>query len=78
MRREYVDVIVRVAASGAETPRAIIMADGRMFGIDRTTYRTHVAGGLRYTVHIGSHVTHLYKDTCSSPGARWYVQPHDA
>ena len=73
-RREYVDVIVRVARSGSEQPRAIIMGNGRTYTIDRTTYRKALAGGTRYTIHIGGHVTYLYKDETANAGPRWYVE----
>lgn len=73
-KREYVDVIVRVARSGAEQPRAIIMGNGRTYTIDRTTYRKALAGATRYTIHIGGHVTYLYKDETANAGPRWYVE----
>lgn len=73
-RREYVDVILRVARSGNESPRAVILSDGRTYCIDRTTYRKATPQGVRYTVHIGGHVTYLYKDSACGCGARWYVE----
>ena len=71
--RTYVDVIVRVSAGGVENPRAIILPNGRMFEIDHVGGRTRFEGGMALSVHIGEHVTSLYKDTTGWNGARWYV-----
>ena len=57
--RTYVDVILRVSSGGTETPKAIILPDGRTFEV--------------LTVHIGTHTPHLYKDTTGWNGPRWYV-----
>ena len=73
-QREYVDVIVRVAASGCEQPRAVIMANGRTFAIERCTQRADLGTHTRYTVHIGGHATYLYKDMTCAAGPRWYVE----
>ena len=71
--RTYVDVILRVSSGGTETPKAIILPDGRAFEVSGITTHSRRQGGEVLTVHIGAHTTHLYKDTTGWNGPRWYV-----
>lgn len=71
--RTYVDVLLRVSAGGTETPRAIILPDGRMFEITGVTTHRRRQGGEVLTIHVGMHATSLYKDTTGWNGPRWYV-----
>ena len=71
--RTYVDVILRVSSGGTETPKAIILPDGRTFEVSDLTTHSCKQGGEVLTVHIGTHTTHLYKDTTGWNGPRWYV-----
>lgn len=71
--RTYVDVILRVSSGGTETPKAIILPDGRTFEVSGLTTHSRKQSGEVLTVHIGTHTTHLYKDTTGWNGPRWYV-----
>lgn len=71
--RAYVDVILRVSSGGTETPKAIILPNGRTFEVSGLTTHSRKQGGEALTAHIGTHATHLYKDTTGWNGPRWYV-----
>ena len=71
--RTYVDVILRVSSGGTETPKAIILPDGRTFEVSGLTTHSRKQSREVLTVHIGTHTTHLYKDTTGWNGPRWYV-----
>ena len=75
--RTHVDVLLHVSASGTETPRAVILPDGRVFAIDGLTTHCRKPWGEVLTVHIGRHVTSLYKDSTGWAGPRWYVVMRD-
>lgn len=72
--RRYVDIIMRVTASGVENPMFIIMDDGRTFEVDRVTERKRIQGGMRFSIMIGNYCTCLWKDTTGWNGPRWYVR----
>lgn len=71
--RTYVDVLLRVSSGGTESPKAIILPDGRTFEVSGTTTRARKGTQEVLTITVGTHVTHLYKDLTGWNGARWYV-----
>ena len=73
-KRTYVDVIVRVASDGTETPQFIMLPDGRTFEVSRVVMRTRLVDGEVLSVQIGSHMTSLWKETRGWGRPRWYVK----
>lgn len=61
-KRTYVDALLRVSAGGMESPKAIILPDGRTFEVGGTTTRARKGTQEVLTITVGAHVTHLYKD----------------
>ena len=74
-RKQYVEVLAAHQIDGTVQPRAIILAGGDTYQIDEVThvYRPDSPlagpGGLRDTIRIGNHTTHLYER-----GGRWFVE----
>ena len=71
--RTYVHVYLQVGPDGCETPRVIVLPDGRMFRIDAVERWQRVQGGYALAIRIGNHTTTLWKDTAGWSGPRWYV-----
>lgn len=71
--KTYVDVVMRVDASGEQTPLAIVLPDRRAYQVTKVAERRWSRDGLALVVHIGSHVTSLYRDDHGLRGQRWYV-----
>lgn len=71
--RTYVDVVMYVSSGGTETPKAIIMPDGRVYEVKSTSTREKTPDGMAMTVQIGDRTTKIYKDSTGWNGARWYV-----
>lgn len=71
--RTYVEVLLRVAPDGTETPEVVMLPDGRLFRIERVESRRRVGDGYAFSVLIGSHVTTLWKELCGWSGPRWFV-----
>ena len=76
--RTYVDVTIRVSSCGTETPKEIVLPDGRIFAVDATSYRHKALGGEVLTVRIGMQTTYLYKESTGLYGPRWFVVMHRA
>ncbi len=74
-RKLYVAVDAAHEADGRCQPKAIRLADGSRYEIDRVLQvrpcASEVGGrGIRYTVRIGRSETHLF-DECNG---RWFVE----
>ncbi|MBR2835458.1 MAG: hypothetical protein IKE43_07105 [Coriobacteriales bacterium] len=73
--KHYVAVDARFNEDGSITPQAVLWDDGRRFTINATLDRRRAASlktggdGIRYTVRIGTTVTHLYYED-----PRWFVE----
>lgn len=82
--RRYVDVIARWRDDGSVMPLSVCWPDGRTFQIDQVVGRP-IANAfpgdslriLRYTIQIGTRITHLYLEqeaTDQGITNRWYVE----
>lgn len=77
-RRVYVKVVVQFFEDGRIRPLMVEWEDGRHFRVDRLldvrrAASTKVGGqGMRYTVRISGHDTHLFEDD-----GRWFVEAHN-
>lgn len=78
-RKEYVSVNLDVDQNGLISPRFIRWANGRVFQIERQTYKCRAAsskvtgGGIRYTIIIQGKETFLF-----SEGNKWFVEAKEA
>lgn len=74
-RRVYVKVVAQFFEDGRIRPLMVEWEDGRHFRVDRLldvrrAASTKVGGqGMRYTVRISGHDTHLFEDD-----GRWFVE----
>ena len=73
--KHYVAVDVRFEEDGRMVPMTVVWEDGHRFVIDAILDRRRAASlktggdGIRYTIRIGSTVTHLYYEN-----PRWFVE----
>ena len=72
--RTYVGVVLDVGADGTQTPLAVVLPDRRTYRVELVSERRRTRDGLAMTVHIGEHVTQLYRDDTGFSGQRWYVR----
>jgi len=76
-RQKYVDVLSHTSADGLVTPLYIYWGDGRKFKVNSVTERRPArslkdgGAGIRYTIQVGSTLTHLFFD--GTRGA-WFVE----
>ena len=74
-RKAYVSVNLDVNEEGATQPRHIRWTNGRIFEIDKITYRCRASsdkvggGGIRYTVMIKGKESFLFQE-----GNKWFVE----
>ena len=74
-KRAYVCVEAWFGEDGAVHPTCVILGNGKRYPVGSVLdVRPGVAqntdgAGMRYTVRIGGHVTHLYRT-----GTRWFVE----
>ena len=83
-RKEYVEVISRSDCTGAITPLAVRLQDGRRYDVDqildhrRSCYSTASGErGERWRVRIGRKITYIWREESAPPReGRWYVEVH--
>ena len=77
-RKAYVSVNLDVDEGGTIYPRAIRWVNGRVFEIDRVTYKCRATsnkvggGGIRYTVLIRGKESFLFNE-----GSKWFVEARE-
>lgn len=75
--KKYVEVISDTSTEGKVTPLTIVWDTGVRYGIDkvldvRQAHSLRTGGtGMRYTVRVGGHTTHLWYDDYRG---RWFVE----
>ena len=78
-RKAYVSVNLDVDEEGAIRPRHIRWLNGRIFEIDKITYRCRASsdkvggGGIRYTVMIKGKESYLFQE-----GNKWFVEAKES
>lgn len=71
----YVAVTAEFGEDGSVRPTAVRWEDGRLFSIDRIIDVRRAASlkaggaGIRYTIQVGSRITHLFQEE-----SRWFVE----
>ena len=77
-RKEYVSVNLDVDKEGVYDPRFIRWENGRIFQIEKLTYKCRASskevggGGIRYTVMICGKETFLFHE-----GDKWFVEARE-